>query len=84
MIKTGALGKLLESLMSEWDMCLFHMNIKQIQMAQFQADLENPNVHILRIAFAMSYPCGTEFLVKMPECYAFQMFFPTNYCVKHI
>ena len=51
------IGKLLESLVSEWYIALKHINIKQIQSAQFQADLENPNVHILQIDFATSCYC---------------------------
>ena len=43
--------------MSEWDIALTHINIKQIQSALFQADLENLNVCALQIDFAMSYSC---------------------------
>ena len=44
-----------KSLMSELDIILTNINIKHIQSAQFQADLENTNACILQIDFAMSY-----------------------------
>ena len=35
----------------------FHLNIKRLQSAQFQADIEIPNLHILQTDFPMSYYC---------------------------
>ena len=41
MNQSKCIGEPLEGLVSEWDISLTDINIKQIQSAQFQADLEN-------------------------------------------
>ena len=61
MSKSKCIEELLESLVSKRDIVLTH---KVIQSAQFQADLENPNVHILQrvtlVSIKMRYrmPCA--------------------------
>ena len=57
MTQSKCVSELLESLLSEWDNVLTHINIKRIQNTKFQVDLENPNVPICEINFAMSYSC---------------------------
>ena len=65
-------SELLKSLVSKRDIVLTYINIKFIQSTQFQAELENPNVHILQIDFTMSYLWVlTKCLVQLPECHAF-------------
>ena len=49
--------ELLENSVSQCDIALTHINIKQIQSVEFQADLENLNVCVLQVDFAMSYTC---------------------------
>ena len=46
MTQSKCISELLESLLSEWDNVLTHINIKRIQNTKFQVDLENPNVPI--------------------------------------
>ena len=57
MTQSYCVGELLENLVSECDIILIHINIKQIQSVQFQVALEIPNVRVLQIDFAKSYSC---------------------------
>ena len=50
-------GELIECIQNDWDKVLTHVNIKRIQNLQFQEDLQNPEVRVLQIDFAMSYSC---------------------------
>ena len=62
--------------MSECDIVLIHINIKQIQSVQFQADLEIPNARVLQIDFAISYSCQYQNEIESAlwcrQCHAFQ------------
>ena len=57
MTQSKCVDEPLESLVSEWDTVLIHLNIKLLKSAQCQADMEIPNLHILQTDFAISYYC---------------------------
>ena len=57
MTQSKCVSELLDNLLSEWDSVLTHINIKRIKNTKFQVDLENPNVLICEIDFAISYSC---------------------------
>ena len=57
MTQSKCVSGLSENLESEWDVVLTTINNKHIQSAQFQVNLENPNVCFLQNDFAMSYSC---------------------------
>ena len=54
-VRTGCTWESTETLKNQWLATLTHINIKRIQSSQFQTDLENPNVCVLQIDFAISY-----------------------------
>ena len=57
MTQSKCVSGLSESLESVWDVVLTTINNKRIQSAQFQVNLENPNVRFLQNDFVMSYSC---------------------------
>ena len=50
-------GELIECMQNDCDKVLTHVSIKWIQSLQFQEHLQNPEVCVLQIDFAMSYSC---------------------------